>query len=187
MKIFVMTRDSIIIYSAVALLLVGILVFGGSVGESILSAASAPREIPIYSVQTDKKQIAITFDAAWGDSDTTQLIDILKKYNARASIFVVGGWTTRFPESTKAFFDAGHEILNHSDSHKHFNALSEEEIIDDIKACEQKIADVTRQPSKAIFRAPYGEYNDHVIASAKKAGVVTVQWDVDTPCKGLRV
>ena len=106
--------------------------------------------------------LSLTFDAAWGNEDTQQLIDILGKYNIKATFFVVGGWADKYPESVKALRDAGHEVMSHSDSHAHFNSLSTDEIIADLNACGDKIEAVTGvRPT--LFRCPYGEYDDHVI------------------------
>ena len=90
---------------------------------------AAPRQLPIYCVRKDYKVLSLTFDAAWGNEDTQQLIDILGKYNVKATFFVVGGWADKYPESVKALHDAGHEVMSHSDSHAHFNSLSTDEII----------------------------------------------------------
>ena len=38
------------------------------------------KELPIYSVETEKKQVSLTFDAAWGNEDTDTILDILKKH-----------------------------------------------------------------------------------------------------------
>ena len=50
------------------------------------------RELPIYCVQTDKPQIAISFDAAWGNDDTRRILEILKKNDVKATFFMTGGW-----------------------------------------------------------------------------------------------
>ena len=114
----------------------------------------------------------------WGNEDTQELIDILKKYDAKATFFVVGDWVDRFPESVKALHDAGHEIMNHSNDHAHFNGLSTEQIIENINIGNQKIEEVTGvRPT--LFRAPYGEYNDHVISTVRSMGMEPVQWDVE--------
>ena len=53
--------------------------------------ASAPqRQLPVYCVQRDYKVCSLTFDAAWGNEDTQELIDILDQYNVKATFFVVG-------------------------------------------------------------------------------------------------
>ena len=59
---------------------------------------AAARQLPIYCVRKDYKVLSLTFDAAWGNEDTQQLIDILGKYNVKATFFVVGGWADKYPE-----------------------------------------------------------------------------------------
>ena len=59
-----------------------------------VGASASPRQLPIYCVQRDQKMLSISFDAAWGNEDTQQLIDIMARYNVKATFFVVGiGWT----------------------------------------------------------------------------------------------
>ena len=143
-----------------------------------VSAAAAKRQLPIYCVQRDQKMVAISFDAAWGNEDTQQLIDILGQYQIKATFFVVGDWVDKYPESVKALHDAGHEIMNHSNTHAHFNSLSTQEIIADVTACNDKIEAITGvRPT--LIRCPYGEYDDHVIAAIRSMGMEPIQWDVD--------
>ena len=61
--------------------------------------ANSSRKLPIYCVETDAKKVALSFDAAWGNDDTEELIDILKEYDAKATFFVVGAWVEKYPES----------------------------------------------------------------------------------------
>lgn len=84
----------------------------------------------------------------------------------------------KYPESVKALHDAGHEIMNHSNKHDHFNSLSNDEIIADLNACNDKIEAVTGvRPT--LFRCPYGEYDDHVINATRSIGMEPIQWDVE--------
>ena len=73
---------------------------------AVAEASATDRQLPIYCVQRDQKMLAISFDAAWGNEDTQQLIDILGKYNVKATFFVVGDWVDKYPESVKALHDA---------------------------------------------------------------------------------
>jgi polysaccharide deacetylase family sporulation protein PdaB len=123
--------------------------------------------------------ISISFDAAWGNEDTQTLIDTLAKYNVKATFFVIGQWAEKYPESVKALSDAGHEVMNHSNDHAHFNSLPTDEIISNINAANDKIEAVTGvRPT--LFRPPYGEYDDHVIAAVRSMGMEPIQWDVDS-------
>ena len=60
-------------------ILLAIIVMSGLIAGRYVSSASATKKLPIYSVETEKKQVAITFDAAWTNQDTDELIKILKK------------------------------------------------------------------------------------------------------------
>ena len=146
---------------------------------TMVTASTAARELPIYSVERDQKMIALSFDAAWGNEDTETLIHILGKYNVKATFFVIGRWAEKYPESVKALSDAGHEVMNHSDDHAHFNTLSADEIVKNISAASDRIEAITGvRPT--LFRPPYGEYDDHVIRAVRSMGVEPIQWDVDS-------
>ncbi len=146
---------------------------------SSVSVTAAKRQLPIYSVERSQKICSISFDAAWGNEDTQLLIDTLAKYNVKTTFFVVGDWVDKYPESVKALSDAGHEVMNHSNHHDHYNSLSAQEIIADVTACNEKIAAVTGV-TPTLIRCPYGEYDDHVIAAIRSMGMEPVQWDVDS-------
>ena len=165
--------------AAIACLLAAAAIFTLVNHPAVVGANAATRQLPIYCVQKDYKVLSISFDAAWGNEDTQQLIDILGKYNIKATFFVVGAWVDKYPESVKALHDAGHEVMSHSNSHAHFNSLSTDEIIADLNACDDKIEAVTGvRPT--LFRCPYGEYDDHVINAVRSLGIEPIQWDVDS-------
>lgn len=86
-------------------------------------AARADRDLPIYCVGREDNVVSLTFDAAWGNEDTQQLIDILAEHDIRATFFVVGEWVDKYPESVKALYDAGHEVMNHSNTHRIYTAF----------------------------------------------------------------
>lgn len=160
-------------------LIVSAVIFSIVCSPKLVGAAASTRRLPIYCVRRDEPVCSISFDAAWGNEDTQQLIDILARYGVKANFFLVGDWAERYPESVKALSDAGHEIGNHSSSHAHFTKLSAEEIKADVSACSDKIEAITgTRPT--LFRAPYGEYDDRVVASVEELGMKVIQWDVDS-------
>lgn len=177
-KIFVITKKTGIAM-VLAVLLVMTLTYIGK--GQVLPVSGAKRELPIYCVQKnqDEKIVALSFDAAWGNEDTGKLIEILDKYNVKTTFFVVGGWVDKFPESVKQLSDAGHEIMNHSDTHPHMTQISVEKMKEEVENCSKKIESVTgKKPN--LFRAPYGDYNNDVIKTMKEMGYYTIQWDVDS-------
>lgn len=143
-----------------------------------VGASAAARQLPIYCVQRDQKLVAISFDAAWGNEDTQQLIDILDRYQVKATFFVVGDWVEKYPESVQALHDAGHEVMNHSNTHAHYPQLSADQVVADLNACNDKIEAVTGvRPT--LVRFPYGDYDDNSINAARSIGMEPIQWDVD--------
>ena len=146
---------------------------------AIVGVSASARELPIYSVQRDNKAVSLTFDAAWGNEDTQTIIDILNRYNVKATFFLVGQWVDKYPESVQALASAGIEIGSHSDTHPHMAKLSEKQIIDEVSLCAGKIEAITGGEVK-LFRCPYGEYDDEVITTIRNMGIQPIQWDVDT-------
>ena len=154
------------------------IIAGIFINESI-TVAKTNRKLPIYSVDTSEKKIAITFDAAWTNQDTDEIIQILKKHNAKATFFIVGDWAEKFPESVKAFYDAGHTIANHSDTHKAFSKCTREEIRTEIVNCNKKLEAITGVPV-TLVRAPSGDYTDQSLDVCKELNMTMVQWNCDS-------
>ena len=165
--------------AVLAALLLAAALFAAVTYPAAVAAGTTARQLPIYSVECSQPLCAISFDAAWGNEDTGQLIDILARYHVKTTFFVVGDWVDKYPESVKALHDAGHEVQNHSNRHDHYNTLTADEIIADITACNEKIAAVTGV-TPTLIRCPYGEYDDHVIAAIRSMGMEPIQWDVDS-------
>ena len=162
-----------------SLLVVVMIIFAISAAPTAIQAMSTPRSLPIYSVQRDDKCVSLTFDAAWGNEDTQQIIDILAKYNVKATFFIVGDWAEKYPDSVKALHDAGHEVMSHSNHHDHYASLTTEQIINDLNAANSHISAVTGV-TPTLIRCPYDEYDNHVIDAIRSIGMEPIQWDVDS-------
>lgn len=137
------------------------------------------RILPIYSVECTEKKIAITFDVARENSNTWELVGILKDNGAKATFFVTGDWCDRYPDDVKIFFDAGHEIENHSDQHPHVLGANVNDLISDTRECTRKIKMLTGE-EPTLYRAPYGEFDDSLITTLDDMGMKVIQWSVDS-------
>ncbi len=137
------------------------------------------RELPIYSVETEEKKVALSFDAAWGNEDTQRILDILKKHDIHVTFFMTGGWVESYPDDVKAIYEAGHDLGNHSENHKNMPQLSDEEKTSELMSVHEKVKELTGEEMH-LFRPPYGDYDDQVVLNAKENGYYTIQWDVDT-------
>lgn len=137
------------------------------------------KRLPIYSVNTAEKKIAISFDCAWGTDYTQELLDIMQEKGIKCTFFAVEFWTNKHPEFVKKISDAGHEIGTHSATHPHMNSLSKESIEKELLTSKTAIENIINKPV-TLFRAPFGEYNDKVIETAENAGLTTIQWSIDS-------
>lgn len=137
------------------------------------------RQLPIYCVDTAEKKIALTFDAAWGNEDTAQILEILKKHDVRVTFFMTGGWVESYPDDVKAILAAGHDLGNHSENHKNMSQLSDAEKKGELMKVHEKVRTLTGY-EMFLFRPPYGDYDNAVVNVAKENGYYTIQWDVDS-------
>lgn len=137
------------------------------------------REMPICSVETEEKRAALTFDVAWGTEDLEQILDILKEREVRASFFLTGEWVSKHPEGVKAIYEGGHDLGNHSETHRNFKPLPQEEKQAEILGVHRKAKELTGA-DMILFRPPYGDYDDEVIRSAEEEGYYTILWNVDS-------
>ncbi|MEG6565546.1 polysaccharide deacetylase family protein [Thermoanaerobacterium saccharolyticum] len=180
MKIYYIKKSVIINLLAVFVLAsISILYTNYGVPPAISALFNINRQLPIYSVDIPDKRVAISFDASWGSDKTERLLQILKDKNVKATFFLTGLWIDKYPDLVKKIYEEGHDVENHSNTHPHMTQLSDSEMADEIKACEEKLVKITgRKPY--LFRSPYGDYNDKVIEIAKSLGYYTIQWDVDS-------
>lgn len=138
------------------------------------------KELPIYSVQTDKKEIAISFDAAWGAEYTSTIMDILDERNIKATFFLVGFWVDKYPERVQEIARRGHEAANHSTTHPEMSKLSREQIISEILTTQKKIEELAGDSAVKLIRPPFGDYNDMLIQTCRELDFHVIQWDVDS-------
>ena len=182
----VLKRRTILFFvMSVLIAITGVISIGEIQSSSTVSTSSGDRQLPIYSVSTEEKKIALTFDAAWGADDTQDIIDILDKYEVKATFFLVGFWVDKFPSEVKSLYEAGHEIATHSNAHKFMSKMTREEIISDLNASIDKISTVIGERVR-VFRPPYGDYNNTLITTARELGLEPIQWSIDSlDWKGL--
>ena len=141
--------------------------------------AHQTRSLPIYSVETNEKKIAISFDCAWGVDHTDSLLEIMKQNDVRCTFFAVEFWVEKYPAYVEKIIQAGHEMGTHSRTHSYMSKLSKEEIIDELSTSSKAIEKITGK-KVTLFRPPYGDYDDLLIDTAKSMGLHTIQWDVDS-------
>ena len=126
----------------------------------------------------ENKEVALTFDDG-PSSYTGAILDTLKKYHASATFFTLGNQVSSFPLPMQRAVAEGHVVGNHTWDHQDLTRLGPKDIRDEMSA---QIDTVTgkKLPAPKLFRPPYGAVNDQVVAEARRQGMLTVLWSVDT-------
>ena len=143
------------------------------------AGTKSSRSLPIYSVDTSEKKIAISFDCAWGVDYTDELLSVMQKNDVKCTFFAVQFWVEKYPEYAEKIVNAGHELGTHSKTHSYMSKLTKEQIQSELSSSASAIERATGKKTN-LFRAPYGDYNNLLIDTAKEMGFYTVQWDVDS-------
>ena len=178
---FVMTmtkRRLIRVIMFILVLITGIAIGIFAIMSSIDTGAEGLK-LPIYSVGRADNKISITFDCAWANSNTDELISILAAENVKATFFVTGEFCDKYPDDVKKLYEAGHEIQNHSDKHPHVKGMNLNDLIEDTKSCNKKIEMLTGE-KPVLYRSPYGEYDDKLVTTIEGIGMFSIQWNVDS-------
>lgn len=135
--------------------------------------------IPIHSVDTDEKTVAITINTAYGEQFTNEILEVLEEEEVKASFFAMGSWIDRYEEDVKKIHKNGHEIGNNSLSYPHLTKISNEQIKKEVNSNGEKLERIIGEKTK-IFRPPFGEYNGEVIKTISNMGYNSIIWDVDS-------
>lgn len=147
-----------------------------SVTTSVVTYES---RIPVYSVDTAEKKIALTFNCAWGDEGTDRLLDILSEEEIECTFFFVGDFAEKYPDAVRRIYNKGHEIGNHSMKHTDPTAQEYSDIVSDINACNELLYSITGK-MPALYRAPSGSYDNKTVEAAESLGMTVIQWDADS-------
>lgn len=136
----------------------------------------ANEDIFIKNGSRDKKIIALTFDDGPHPKETNEILNVLKKYNIKATFFIAGKHANWYSKPLIRASDEGHELGNHTFSHPDISKLNKNQLEKEILECEEMLIKLTGQKTK-LFRPPYGSYDKDVLEEiAKKYGYKIVLW-----------
>jgi len=133
---------------------------------------------PVLFMRGRKGSIYITFDDGPHPENTPKIIDILDKYNVKATFFVTGSEMESYPDIIRSLIDNGHTIGYHSYSHKSYKQLKLYEIIKDL-SYGQKLAEKFNYNFR-FFRPPYGDLTIFSLIYLVLSGWKVVMWSLDS-------
>lgn len=133
----------------------------------------------VYRAKTDEKVVALTFDDGPTPLRTQQILKILHRENVQATFYLNGKSIAKNPLETKRIVEAGHEIGNHSYSHKRMVLMSYDEVAREIEDTTQQIREIGYQ-GPIRFRPPFGKKLFMLPYYLAKQNIMTITWDVET-------
>lgn len=180
MRFLVIKRRTIIIAVLTAVVLALAVTGVYYTGAAAIYSNISPKKVPIYSVETDEKAVALTFDAAWGADKTLGILETLEQKDACATFFLVSFWAEKYESELKTLAASDRiEIGTHSATHPYMSKLSKSQIELELSTSKSLIESISGRKID-LFRPPYGDYSDTLINVAGDLGLYTIQWDVDS-------
>jgi len=137
------------------------------------------RRDTIYRVDTNKKQVVLTFDDGPSPEWTPKVLDELKKADIKAIFFMIGHHVNEYPEIAKRVADEGHTIGNHGYAHSVMMYYTPAEIEEEIKYTEQVIYKITGQTTK-YFRPPKAWLRKKIKNKIKSMGYDIILWSLNS-------
>ena len=138
--------------------------------------------------QASHKRIALTFDDGPHKNVTDQILTTLQKYDVKATFFVLGQNAAKYPDVVKKADAFGHEIANHTWSHKNLTKLNTQQMRAEIDRANEAICDATGK-TPTMYRPPFGAMDEKVRESIDLTPVLwnvdTLDWQHKTPKKTL--
>ncbi len=156
-----------------------------NMGGLLPDAANLPKPTPsarvcFSSCQVSGPYVALTFDDGPHPENTVRLLKMLKDRGMKATFFCVGQRVADHPAVAKRIVEEGHEIGNHSWSHKVLSAMTDAAVARDLERTDQAIRKATGVSPK-LMRPPYGAFTDRQRDWAhRKWGYSITLWDVDS-------
>jgi peptidoglycan/xylan/chitin deacetylase (PgdA/CDA1 family) len=126
----------------------------------------------------------LTFDDGPSPGFTPQIVQLLARYNAKATFFVIGVHVRRAPAALRPVAEAGHTIANHTLSHKTLAGRSQEAFAEEVQATEALVATAVGDllPVDHEFRylrPPGGSVDANTVPNAAALGYQVAGWDID--------
>jgi len=166
-----------ILFIAVAVLFAAGIVYSE---QRNISVFTGEQPAAIYSVPTEKKLIALTFDISWGEKRAEPIIKILEdKGVKKATFFLSSPWSKAHPEIVNQIKKGGYEIGSHGHKHTNYSALNDDEIRRQISTAHSILSEVSGTNPKLI-RMPNGDFDKRVLRIAGELGYSVIQWDTDS-------
>lgn len=138
---------------------------------------SRSRPDMIRSVHTTRRAVALSFDDGPHPDYTPYVLDVLRRHDAHATFFDEGDAVVARPDLVRRTVAEGHEVANHTFTHRDLPPLHFGEVVDEIERTARAFADARVDPAP-LFRPPRGQFDREAADAVRTTGLTTVGWDV---------
>jgi peptidoglycan-N-acetylglucosamine deacetylase len=154
---------------------------GACAGGAFLSWASVAPAAQLFGPTIrrtgDQSTMAITFDDGPNPAVTPALLDLLDRYQARATFFLIGRNVRLFPDLTREIAARGHTIGNHTETHPSLTFMHPRRIADQLARCDEAIASAVGKRPRWM-RPPFGFRGPQLNGVVRRESVGVVMWSV---------
>ncbi len=131
---------------------------------------------PIWSIETSKKEVFLTFDDGPTPEITPWVLDQLKKHKAKATFFCIGKNIVAHPEITKRILKEGHRIGNHTYNHVNGWNTKNESYLEEVEKTQQVLKEL--EINTKLFRPPYGKIGQKQLRTLLNKDFKVILWNV---------
>ncbi len=132
----------------------------------------------VWNIDTDKRELYLTFDDGPTPEITDWVLQTLKQYNAKATFFCIGNNIEKHPEIFQSIITEGHTIGNHTYNHLKGWKHKAKVYVRDVLKTEKIIRNFTTDTSNNLFRPPYGKFKNKQSKKILELGYKIILWDV---------
>ncbi len=174
-----MSRPYALAIVAAAVLVTSALAWGGTHQPAPSASTTAPsRARVLWSVTTNQKVVALTFDDGPDPKYTPKLLEIAKAKGVKLTFFLVGKNVAAHPELAQAEVAQGHAVGNHTWDHWTMTGLNERRSRSEITRCQEEL-DRVCGPRPHLLRPPKGKWDDDTYQAASSLGYTIVLWSLE--------
>lgn len=134
----------------------------------------------IYSVETDKQILALTFDISWGNKSIAPILEVLEREGVtKATFFLSSPWAEHHPEIVQRIDEMGFEIGSHGHKHENYSHLTDDEIRKQITKSHHILNNMIAE-TPYLLRTPNGDFDKRVLQIANQLDYTVIHWDTNS-------
>jgi len=172
-------RTTDIISALVLIITITVLTTCAFLSEKNYDSTSQASGFAIYKGNTSEEKAALMFNVYENTKNVNAILEILRKYSAKATFFIGGIWAEKNADTLLKIIMEGHELGCHGYLHKDHSQMSVQANKEEIAMCCNLIRSITGV-TVTLFAPPSGSYNEQTERACKSLGMKLVMWTKDT-------